>query len=314
LWLNEGIATYVERRIVEAVHGRDRADLSWALGRRELQRAVQTLEARGGWAFTRLRMQLGGVDPIQAASSVPFEKGALLLRAVEEVVGRPALDRFLRQYIARFRFAALTTEEFVAFLGRELPQAVAQVDVHGWVTAPGVPPEAPWPGSARLSAIDHLAGAIPPSDLAKTWTGVEWDVYLTSLPKDTPASLLAELDQRFGLTATTNPHVLHTWLVLAARAGYTPALSRVEGFLGASGRVAHLRPLFDALLANPSTRAWARQLYDQFSAGYHPIARRAIEHALSSANVAPPREPAAATPLPSPTSMAQTATLRGGSP
>src|SRR5205814_130954 len=46
-WLNEGFTVYLERRIVEAVYGRARADMEAVLGRRSLGRELGDLKVAG---------------------------------------------------------------------------------------------------------------------------------------------------------------------------------------------------------------------------------------------------------------------------
>ena len=85
-WLNEGFTVFAERRILEELEGREAALLHAALGRRELDRAVADFYEHP--ELTRLRTRLDGVDPDEAFSVVPYEKGYLLLRALEDAAGR----------------------------------------------------------------------------------------------------------------------------------------------------------------------------------------------------------------------------------
>jgi aminopeptidase N len=90
-WLNEGWTVFAERRIIEALEGGEAAALHAAIGRLDLERACAALPAE----LTRLRTRLAGVDPDEAFSKVPYEKGYLFLRALEEAVGRAAFDAFV---------------------------------------------------------------------------------------------------------------------------------------------------------------------------------------------------------------------------
>jgi leukotriene-A4 hydrolase len=270
-WLNEGGATYAERRIVEAFWGADVAALDWALGRRELDAAIQLLIDDGRPLITLLRTQLAGIDPDDAYTVVPYEKGALLLRALEEAAGRTAFDRFIRDYIAAYRFGVLTSEEFLAFLGERLPTAV---DVNTWVYAPGVPNDAPRPPAARLEAIVALNGRLPADAQASAWGATEWQLYLESVPYPADSQMLAELDGRFGLTASRNYDILEKWLVLSIRSGYEPAFARVEQVLQTMGRMKYLRALYRALAERDTGHA--RELFAQNQAHYHPIARQVV--------------------------------------
>jgi aminopeptidase N len=273
-WLNEGGATYAERRIVEALWGRDMAELDWALGRQQLDEAMQRLTDEGRPELTCLRTHLAGIDPDDAYTVVPYEKGALLLRAIEQAAGRAGFDAFVRAYIERFRFGVITTEEFVTFLESQLPDV--KVDLAAWLDEPGLPASAPQPTSARLDAIRSLAGTLPSDEVAKAWTATEWQLFLDSIPAPAADSSLADLDARFELTESKNFDVLERWLVLGIRSGYAPALARVQEVLGEIGRMKYLRPLYAALADRPDTRSLAQQLFEQYASRYHPIARQVV--------------------------------------
>src|SRR5207249_6899779 len=67
-WLNEGFTVYAERRILEALHGRDSAELHAAAGLHDLHTALERFAAHP--ALTCLRTDLRGIDPDEAYSSV----------------------------------------------------------------------------------------------------------------------------------------------------------------------------------------------------------------------------------------------------
>src|SRR5205814_6890854 len=136
-WLNEGFTVYAERRILEALEGRDRSELHAAVGRQDLSNALRRFEARP--ELTRLRNVLAGIDPDEAYSTVPYEKGYLLLRHLEETVGRTRWDAFLRDYLDRFRFQSLATQDFLDFLEKRLPGVVERAGVLRYVDSPGIP-------------------------------------------------------------------------------------------------------------------------------------------------------------------------------
>jgi hypothetical protein len=230
---------------------------------------------------------------LRAASAVPYEKGALFARTLEEAVGRPRFDAFLREYIARFRFDALATEDFLDFAERELPAALASVDARAWLFAPGLPAGAPCPRSSSLEAIEQLARAgTPPSrQLAGGWGTAEWQLYLRALPRPAPIELLSTLDQRFGLTRSRNQVLLGAWLAVAAGANYAAALPRLEDLLGSVGRLTVVGPLFKALAEQPTTRQRAQELSERFAARYHPLTRQVVAQALADAARGPPAQP-----------------------
>src|SRR5688572_22538968 len=99
-WLNEGFTVYAERRIIEALHGRDVATLHVALGWRALEEAISRFAKQP--ALTKLRCDLAGIDPDDAFSQVPYQKGFFFLRSLEDAVGRAKFDAWLRSYLTAF--------------------------------------------------------------------------------------------------------------------------------------------------------------------------------------------------------------------
>jgi leukotriene-A4 hydrolase len=277
-WLNEGFTMYAERRIVEALDGPEVAALHAALGRRELDESIARFAARP--ALTRLRTQLAGVDPDDGYSLVPYEKGYFFLCAIEAAVGRAAFERWLRRYLADFRFGAITTEDFEAHLEAALPGALAQVDARRWIDGEGIPETAAAPRAGLVDAIEALHGTVPPAAVAQRWSPIEWGLYLESVPRPAPEATCRALDRDHALTASTNYDVLVAWLTLALQSGYRAVLPRVDEVLGAVGRMKYLRPLYTALARDPATRALARETFDRHRAGYHPIARQMVEGVL----------------------------------
>ncbi|MDB4957453.1 MAG: Aminopeptidase [Myxococcales bacterium] len=277
-WLNEGFTMYAERRITEALEGAEMAALSAALGRRELDESIERFAKQPG--MTRLRTHLEGIDPDECYSLIPYEKGYMFLCAIEAAVGREAFSRWLRSYLDRFRFGAITTEDFEAHIEAALPGMLAAVNAREWLDGEGIPASAIAPVSARLDAIEALAGKVPTTDVTKAWSATEWALYLENVPRPAPEATCLMLDERHQLTASTNYDVLVPWLTLALKSGYTPVLPRVEQVLADVGRMKYLRPLYTALAADPSTRELAQSIAGRNRAAYHPIARQVVDSIL----------------------------------
>jgi hypothetical protein len=273
-WLNEGFTVYAERRIIEALWGPERMALSAALGRRELDDAVARFAATP--ALTRLRTPLSGVDPDEAFSQVPYEKGFLLLALIEQRAGRARFDAALKAYLRAHRFGAVTTDEFIAFFERALPGVLEGVDARSWIDGEGVPANAPVFHSARLSAIEALGDEAPPAEVCAGWSATEWVLWLDRLSRPQRAERLAELDARFSLTGSRNPEIAVAWLQVALASGWPAVLPRLEALLGSYGRMKYLRPLYSALMASPALRQVARDLFARFGPRYHPIARALV--------------------------------------
>ncbi len=280
-WLNEGFTMYAERRIIEALDGAEMASLHAALGRRELDESIERFKETP--QMTRLRTHMVGIDPDDAYSLVPYEKGYFLLCAIEAAVGRPKFETWLRSYLETFRFGAITTDEFIAHIENGLPGALAQVNATTWIDGEGVPASALPPRSKRLDAIEQLHGSAPSAEAAATWTATEWQLYLETVPRPATAEALRALDDRFHLTASTNYDVLVSWLTLALQSSYHAVLDRVDDVLASVGRMKYLRPLYTALAKDPTTRSRAEATFGRLRAGYHPIARQMVEGVLQAA-------------------------------
>src|SRR5438045_988130 len=106
-WLNEGFTTYIERRIVEKVYGQRMAEMQTALGRQILDRDVAKFEPRD----QVLHVDLKDRDPDDGSTELPYEKGSLFLKHLENTVGREAFDRFLNSYFQHFAFHSITTQD-----------------------------------------------------------------------------------------------------------------------------------------------------------------------------------------------------------
>jgi len=265
-WLNEGFTVYAERRILEALHGRDSAELHAAAGLHDLHTALERFAAHP--ELTCLRNDLRGIDPDEAYSSVPYEKGSLLLRKLEETAGRPAWDEFLRAYLGAFRFQSITTQEFLDFLEARLPGLASRARALEFIDAPGLPADAPKPRSRRLEQL--RAFEVEPENPA------ELLVVLQALAPDSPR--VRELDARFGLANRRSLELRHTFVLLQLRAGAPEAVDAARRILLESGRMRYLRPLYTELARRHPEAA--RRIYQEARAGYHNIARAAVEGVL----------------------------------
>lgn len=283
-WLNEGFTTYLERRIVEAVYGRDAEEMQAVLGRRTLEALLTKFEPRD----QVLHVDLDGRDPDDGSTEVPYEKGALLLRYLEETVGRDKFDQFLKSYFDAFAFQSITTPDFRAYLQKNLldanPQFATKISsdlLDEWMEQPGLPASAPKSqsdafGKVEAQAKSWLSGKAAASLEAKQWATQEWLHFLNSLPAQLTVTQMKDLDQAFGLTNTGNAEIAHAWLLLSIRNNYATAYPRLEAYLTTIGRQKLIRPLYEELVTTPAGRQRAKAIFAKARAGYHPIAQASV--------------------------------------
>lgn len=290
LWLNEGFTVYFERRIVEAIFGRERAELEARIGKRELLAELADPEILANTPeLQRLRTDLAGLDADANFSTVPYEKGALLLRTLEDTYGRERFDLFLRKWFDSHAFGSVSTDDFIGFVGLELigvsePLAGKRPpDLAEWIDGAGLPANAPEPSAAQLDAVElaakqWLAGEQALGELATTdWTAWHWLHFLRSLPSDLGVVRMAELDAAFALTESGNAEILGQWLVLVASQRYEPGFARLERFLIDVGRRKFLTPIYRALLTGDEGKAQAKAIYAKARPGYHAISRGTLD-------------------------------------
>jgi leukotriene-A4 hydrolase len=275
-WLNEGFTVFAERRLLEALEGPELAALHSAIGFEDLKKALKLMGATP--ELGRLQTQLAGIDPDEAFSVVPYEKGYLFLKTLERAAGRERFDALLAKWLSTHRFGAATTQDFTALVEQELPGVLAGIGADAWLHGPQLPDERWEPKSERLARVRAAAGRVPEVDEAGTWSPAEWQLYLEATPH--AFAHCAELDARFGLTGSKNPEVLVAWLTVACQSAYAPVLPKVEQVLGHYGRMKYLKPLYRALAGQPQTRALARSLFERAKGRYHPIAQQVISGLL----------------------------------
>src|SRR4029078_3846421 len=132
-----------------------------------------------------------------------------------------------------------------------LKNDLERAKVQQWLTAPGLPADAPAPRSEALEAVAKKATewaekkSAARDIVAADWSPQEWLYFLNALPESLNSLQMRELDDAFGLTKRANAEVAFPWLLLAIRHGYEPAYGRLEEFLVSQGRRKFLKPLYE---------------------------------------------------------------------
>ncbi len=280
-WLNEGFTVYFENRIDEAVYGKERAatlaDLSWD----DLQRDIK---AAGGPTAPGTRLH---GDPEGAYGEMDYNKGSTFLRTIEQAVGRPRWDAYLKGYFDRHAFQPQTTAGFLADLRANLIKGDAALEaslqLDRWAYQPGLPDNAVHVRSATLAKIDidvaaFDKGAPVASIDASHWSTQEWLRFLNGLPRAQTAARLAEMDKGFGLSTSANAYIRAAWFELAIANRYAPIVPALDRHLNSVGRMLLIVPLYRDLTAQGDWgKPIARRIYAEARPSYHPVAAAAID-------------------------------------
>lgn len=283
LWLNEGFTTYLTYRIMEMIYGHDRFKKEAVLGYQDLENDVAALDDND----EILAIDLRGRNPDDVFSNIPYEKGALFLREIEQKIGRENFDAFLMQYFKDFAFKSITTDTFIAYLDdtllKQYPNELDAERIHTWIFEPGIPEGAPHPESDAFSKIDEtrsawLSGGIKAADIETgQWTVHEWLYFLNNMPESLSEAQLVELDSAFSLTSTKNNEIAHSWLMIAVENNYQPAFERLYSYLVSIGRNKLVKPLYRELSKTPEGKAFAKRAFEEAKPGYHPLTVKANE-------------------------------------
>lgn len=279
VWLNEGITSYLELRIIEELSGPRRGEYEWFADRAGFaDLARQTVNVP---EVTTLHRETGpSQHPDGFFTAAAYVKGALFLRSIEEQVGREALDGFLRDYFAAFRLRWIDDTRFLAMLRSRLP-STESLPLVEWVYAAGLPASAGAPRrsalyeevSAHASAFrDGARAAVPPS-----WTAIETDLFL-NLIGSAAHSRMTELENTFGLSARPTPPL--AWLLASIRADYAPGLVAVERILMRGGPNSWIVILYRELAETPKGLALGRAIFERAAGRYLESVRANVEEIL----------------------------------
>ncbi|KAJ1814009.1 Leucyl aminopeptidase yscIV, partial [Coemansia sp. RSA 2598] len=298
-WLNEGWTTYFERKIVARLHGEDSRQLSSIIGEDDLQESVDFYGKDS--PLTALVPKLHGIDPDDAYSTIPYDKGAHLLYYLEQLLGGPEVfEPYMRAYITEFQGKSIDSDNWKEFLMAYFAKNHAEkldllngVDWAKWFYAPGMPPvaneydERPqrvclhlaerWLQAAERSAYDQFS-----SKDIDDFSTMQKVIFLTRLAESAPLKeeTLAAIDGAYALTTYRNCEVRFGWLALALKSNYMAVTDAVVDMLSTQGRMKYTRPLYRLLHACPEGRELAEQTFKRLRGFYHPICARMVEKDL----------------------------------
>ena len=287
-WLNEGFTVYVELRIMEALKGKAYSEMLASLNFQGLEDEIAEMGPEN--RDTHLKLSLEGRNPDVGMTAIAYDKGYFFLRTLEEAVGREAWDPFLKAYFTEHAFQSLTTEDFLAYLDKNLlvdrPEAREKVNIREWVYGPGIPSGIARASAERFSGVEEALASIaegkaPQRLNTENWSTHEWLKFIRDLPGNMDADHLASLDQVFNFTQSTNSEIQCAWYISSVERGYEKAYPAVEAFLINVGRRKFLSPLYKAILASDNGPEMARNIYSKARANYHPIARGTIDELLN---------------------------------
>lgn len=282
-WLNEGMTSYLEARLMEIIYDADRVDEERVLNYQELLLDFERVPL----PRQALAPRLDSGDPDDVQGSIHYHKGQLFLEYLEQGFGRERFDQFLQTYFDEFAFKTITTEAFVDYLDVKLLRATTGVitrkQVEVWLYEPGLPDDAPIPRSRTLEYAEALAAAwaIDEANLddipVDEWSPQALIHFINSLPVDLDSARLRVLDDYLGLSNTSNAEIGRTWFIQVASRRYEAAYPQLKAHLNRYGRTRLLSSVYRALAENGHDLEMAKSMFKSARHAYHPLTVNAIE-------------------------------------
>ncbi|KAK7602520.1 hypothetical protein V9T40_008109 [Parthenolecanium corni] len=274
-WLNEGFTTFIERKINGRVKGEAYRHFSAIGGLKDLQQSVETLGKDN--PLTKLVVDLTGVDPDDAFSTAPYEKGHTFLFYLEQLLGgAEKFEQFLRSYFNKFKNQSVDTDDFKThlqsyFVGEE---KIKEIDWNAWLHTPGMPHIIPKYDTSLQEPCKLLANRWIDWKESETHTfgsedlksfmpeQVEEFVALLLQKTPIPVSKLLLMENLYQMNSYKNNEIRFRWLRICIQSHWREPVESALKFATEQGRMKYVRPIFRDLFSWKETREEAIEKFN----------------------------------------------------
>ncbi|KAL9645691.1 hypothetical protein ABK040_003424 [Willaertia magna] len=283
-FLNEGFTVFIERRILARMLGEEFAKFHAQIGYTSLVSSVKHYEELNLPQFTKMIPNLDKIDPDDAFSSVPYEKGFnFLYYLATTIVGdMTRFESFLKHYFTVFANQTVTSEDmkkcFLEFFADV--EKVKEIDWDTWFYGEGLGPITNnFDNTLSTSAVELADRWIKKSgpferDDIKGWTSHHICYFLDRLLESETEISIEQLDKTYDFSSNTNSEIMHRWQMLALKWKYEPIKPFVVKFITSQGRMKYVRTLYSNLFkVDPEL---AVKTFKEHEGFYHSIARKMI--------------------------------------
>ncbi len=286
-WLNEGFTVYFEMRIMEALYGKEYANMLASIGRQDLAEEIEGF--KDAPEATHLMLDLKGKNPDDGMNSIAYDKGYLFLRTLEETVGREQMDIFLKEYFNKHAFSTMTTEKFIAYLNKELLQKnKVDFNVDAWVYNPGIPANAATITSDKFQKVEEAIsnwenGTLSETDVCKKDWNIQQKIhFIRNIPEGISIEKFTALDAACNFSSATNSYIAMVWFEQAINHDYhaNNVDTQIENFLMSVGRRWYVSTLYKAFKRNNKIED-AKRIYEKARPNYHSVTVNTIDEMLS---------------------------------
>lgn len=288
-WLNEGFTVYIENRIMEALLGKEHADMLFSIEYEELEIENEAILAGEHPEDSKLKLKLEGRDPDDGMTTIAYIKGALFLKTLEELVGRDKFDPFVKAYFADHQFQTLTTEEFIIYLNDHLlaPNELS-FNTEEWIYGEGIPVNSVKITSDRFDRVEEKDKLIPGMKSTNElglyhsgWSTQEWIHFIRKIPAETTQREFEMMEDDYGFSQSGNAEIQAEWFIRSIKQQrIDPIQKEMEEFLIRVGRRKFLEPIYEELAKSEEGLAFANRVYEKARSNYHSISYQTIDDIL----------------------------------
>lgn len=288
-WLNEGFTVYFENRIMEKIYGKEVADMLALIEYQELKESVNDMMSSGNSADTHLKLELNHRNPDEGMTDIAYVKGSLFLKTLEAKVGRSRFDEFLKKYFQEYRFETITTEDFVAYLNKNLLEKEnIEFNVDEWIYSKGIPDNVVEIVSKRFAYVQNLAKSVKnedtelPADMQRSdYTTQEWLAFIRAFDGELNVEKMKSIDEQLNFKNSGNAEIMAEWFVLGIKNNYNELRPDIKAFLIKVGRRKFLRPIYSTLAnADEDDMKFAKKVYKEARPNYHAVSFNTIDDIL----------------------------------
>ena len=267
-WLNEGLNTFMERKVTSALRGEDFAKIEYFTGNTSMYFDDMVGYYGVDSTYSSLFPDIGDADPEDSFSGVPYEKGSQFAYYIETLIGKDAMQSLLRLYLSTFAQTAITAPDFKAlyesFVKATFDEAAADnilvlTDWDTWVYSPGLPPVTLSFQTAELEDAQALAqayvdlgGKSSPNNFMTFFDffSSQKVAFVQELDAidSVDADLLAYIDSELKLASILDPKVKNEWFVLGIKNNYEAVMDPAYVWIGEQGRNAYVKPIYSAMV------------------------------------------------------------------
>jgi leukotriene-A4 hydrolase len=301
-WLNEGLNTFMERKVTSIIYGVNFTKIEYFTGNTTMYEDMLDygLDNLYSSLFPNIRMD----DPENSFSNIIYEKGSQFVYYIESLIGEDKMQVLLRLYINAFAQSAIESTDFKAlyetfvmdnFDTNTSSDVILKTDWDTWIYKPGLPPV------LQDFTTDELAEALA---LAQSYAELggqsspanfqDFFVFFTSQKiafidelnyiDSVDADLLAYIDSDLNLLSITSPPVKNKWYELGISKGYDAVMDPTYTWMGEQGRNKYVIPIFQSLVDAGHCdmgKAW----FEDYQSFYNSYVVSGVERILKPCDV-----------------------------